>query len=614
LTRRGLLPILRAVTLRLQNTKLRAEALRPQHWAIRGPWPALALLSAVFLLVGPWVDAPLNDDWQYARAAKLLAETGALTIDTPIAPSIVVQSYLAAGLIKLVGFSHVALRLLTLCLAGVGLACIERTLERVRVPRVWTLVACALLVVNPIALHISVSFMSEWYGYVFALVAVALWFRERVAVGDERELPVWLYLAVAALAVLAFWSRQFAVLVYPALVASRCLAWWRAGLFRRWRELSGAAAGTVLVALGVLGYFAWARATGNYKPEFAKPVSALTTFSAKLWLIQFGACLAYMSASFAPILLLTRTRGDQRRRWLLGAACTAFMMASWLALQVTGGDGFIPDRPLNARFPFVNNIVYPTGLGPVTLTDVYVEELGARPNWQSDTPWLFIEYTILLSTVLWGALVSGLGARSAAREPTPEGRASSSMATHTTGARNELCLFAAAWLFGSLILSIQAYQADVFDRYYFPCILALVLLVPARLANAQPGELPEPRLRTLLAAGIGLAVAWYAVAGEHDYLRWNQVRLELYNETVASGVSPSSIDAGYELNGWHNVKNAHAPTCIGACRCTPWSWYCVDNSYRILMSAPTPDYELVKQVQPSYWLAEGPPLSLVRRR
>jgi 4-amino-4-deoxy-L-arabinose transferase-like glycosyltransferase len=520
-----------------------------------------------------------------------------------------VQSYLAAGLIKLVGFSHLALRLLTLCLAGLGLVFIERTLHRLRVPRLWTLLACALLVLNPIAIHIAFSFMSEWYGYVFALAAMALWFRVRAERGDEGELPWWVYLSAAGLAVLAFWSRQFAVLVYPALVASRLQPWWRAGARARWREIASAAGGTLLLAAGVLGYFVWARATGNFKPEFARPVSALSTFSPMVWLVQSSACLAYMSASFLPLLLVSRSRREQRVRWLWGAGCTAFMMAGWLALQVMGGDGFVPDRPLNARFPFVNNIVYPTGVGPVTLTDVYVQKLGTRPNWKNDTTWLYVEYVILLSTALWGSLVANAGVRDTAQESP----ASRHDPNNLSGARSELCWFAAAWLFGSLFLSVQAYQSDVFDRYYFPCILSLTLLVPARLSNLH-AEHAGLRLRTLLALGAGVLLGWFALAGEHDYLRWNQVRLALYQETVAKGVSPSSIDAGYELNGWHNVKPVHAPTCVGPCRCSEWSWYCVDNSYRILMSAVPPGYELVKRVSPSYWLADGPPLSLVRRR
>ncbi|MEY4515043.1 MAG: hypothetical protein RLZZ450_7165, partial [Pseudomonadota bacterium] len=553
--------------------------------------------------------SPLNDDWQYARAAKLLAETGRLIIDTPIAPSIVVQSYLAAGLIKLVGFSHIALRVLTLCACGLGLVFIERTLRRLLVPRLWTLVSCALLVLNPIAIHVGISFMSEWYGFVFALGAVALWFRERVARGDEGELPWWVYASAAALSVLAFWSRQFAVLVYPALVASRLLPWWRAGLRARWREVVASVGGALLVGAGVLGYFAWARATGNYKPQFAQPIAALTTFSARLWLIHSSALMAYMSASFLPLLLLSRTRGDQRARWLVGAACTAFMMAGWLALQATGGYDFEPDRPLNARFPFLCNIIYPTGLGPVTLSDVYGEELGKRPNWQNDTTWLVIEYVVVLSTALWGSLVSTGSARDTARQ-SPASRQDPG---NTSGARSELCWFAAAWLIGSLILSVQAYQTDVMDRYHFPCILALTLLVPARLANLR-AEFAGVRLRTLLALGASLALSWYSIAGEHDYLRWNQVRLTLYRQALAKGVSPASIDGGYELNGWYNVKRAHEPTCIGACRCPKPSWYCRDSSYRIIMSGVPRGYELVSRIRPTYWLASGPPLSLVRRR
>jgi Fe-S cluster biosynthesis and repair protein YggX len=417
------------------------------------------------------------------------------------------------------------------------------------------------------------------------------------------------------LAVLGFWSRQFAVLVYPALVASRLHPWWRAGLYARRRELAAAAVGTLLVGAGVLGYFAWARATGNYKPQFAKPMAALTTFSATLWLIQSSVLLAYMSASFVPLLLLSRTHGGQRARWVVGAACAAFMMAGWVALQTTGGHGFDPDRPLNARFPFAGNVIYPTGLGPVTLTDVYVQELGTRPNWKSDTPWLCIEYVLLLCTALWGLIVSTGSARDVARASPASrlGAGNTGGARNTSGARSELCWFAAAWLFGSFMLSVQAYQRDVMDRYYFPCILALGLLVPARLALVR-AEYAGLRLRTLLALGTGLSLAWFAIAGEHDYLRWQQVRLGLYQQALARGVSPASIDAGYELNGWHNVKPVHTPTCIGTCRCPKLSWYCKDSSYRILMSGVPRGYELVKQVQPSYWLADGPPLSLVRRR
>jgi len=593
----------------------------PAQASRRIAWLALLLFALVVTVVWPWFNAPLNDDWQYTRAAKLLAETGKLTIDTPIAPSIVVQSYLGAAVIRVFGFSHILLRALTVLVAGVGLVCVERTLHYVKVPRPWSFAALVLLVINPIALHVTLTFHSEWYGYICALLAMVLWFRVRSSRFADEPLPPWLYLAAAALAVAAFWSRQFSVLIYPALVASRLLPWFRAGLLRRLPEIGAAALGTVVVAGGVLGYFAWARATGNYKPAFANPVASLTRFSANTWLIQASACLAYMSASFAPLLLLAWRGADPQRRLWLGTACGALMVGGLLSLQVSGGEGYAPAQPLNQRFPYVNNVIYQTGIGPITLSDVYNEQSLARPNWSSSNAWLRIEWVVLLSTVLWGALASraaspGKGGRAPGSSLVTNQRISEPgrTAERGTGAREELCWFAGALLVGSLILSVQAYQTDVFDRYYFPCILALAVLAPACLANPARSDRPRLGVDTVLAGCSALALAWFTIAGTHDYMRWNQIRLELYDQAVAQGVSPASIDAGWELNGWYNVDSRHAPTCIGACRCQPSTWYCIDNSYRILMSGAPPHYEVVKQVKPAYWLADGPPLSLVRRQ
>ena len=51
------------------------------------------------IVVGPWGDYPLNDDWQYARPLKTLAETGRLHIDVPVAPSLVGQIVYTQALI-----------------------------------------------------------------------------------------------------------------------------------------------------------------------------------------------------------------------------------------------------------------------------------------------------------------------------------------------------------------------------------------------------------------------------------------------------------------------------------------------------------------------------------
>ena len=78
---------------------------------------AVGALLAVAVLTSPWGNYPVNDDWQYARAAKHYADTNLIVIDTPIAPSLVGQLVIAWPFLKMFGFSHVLLRLLTMAVA-----------------------------------------------------------------------------------------------------------------------------------------------------------------------------------------------------------------------------------------------------------------------------------------------------------------------------------------------------------------------------------------------------------------------------------------------------------------------------------------------------------------
>src|SRR5437773_5284766 len=138
-----------------------------------------ALGVAVLCAVWPWGNYPLNDDWQYAWIAKRFAETGRFVVDVPIAPTLVGQSLIAAQFIKLFGFSHTLLRCVTLLLSGVCLLFMNGILGVARVPDRVRALALTLLVLNPIYLNLSASFMTEIYGLAVGLGAVWLWMRDR---------------------------------------------------------------------------------------------------------------------------------------------------------------------------------------------------------------------------------------------------------------------------------------------------------------------------------------------------------------------------------------------------------------------------------------------------
>jgi hypothetical protein len=60
--------------------------------------------------IAPWSNLPINDDWLYAHIARNLAENGHLSIDVPVASSVVGQALIAWPVIHFFGFSFLALR------------------------------------------------------------------------------------------------------------------------------------------------------------------------------------------------------------------------------------------------------------------------------------------------------------------------------------------------------------------------------------------------------------------------------------------------------------------------------------------------------------------------
>ena len=112
---------------------------------------------------------------------------------------------------------------------------------------------------------------------------------------------------------------------------------------------------------------------------------------------------------------------------------------------------------------------------------------------------------------------------------------------------------------------MQAYQWQVLDRYYLPCLLGVLIGLTARTA-----ERPAPA-RTWLPLATALPLMWFSIAGAHDYFRWNDARWRAVEIARTAGATPQNLDGGFEVNGWLNydaVKiHAQPAGCRGACGC-----------------------------------------------
>jgi hypothetical protein len=589
----------------------------------------LGAYLALILVVQPWGNYPLNDDWIFARITKRFADTGKFVLDPDSEPSLIGQTLIATPVIRLLGFSHTSLRILTLVFGALILYLLWRLLGFAEVPPAVKTLTLLTIALNPLFASMSMSFMTEIYGYAFAMAAAVVWFwgRQRAEARAALELaskagppskkkdrrqpgesprieapliswPAAIGTALAAGA--SFWIRQYCVLIYPAILGATLL---RCALNGEWTRLKRSAAqmmaSCAVVSFVVARYFPWAKSVARPKAAFFSYLGGVWSSSATEWFQALsrepGIVLTYMTAFFLPLLALSRM-GRHRRSHLLamGAALVAVGLVAVAAIQ-----GVVSKVPGTADiyhsiFPFSGNMIYNTGLGPLTLPDVFLMGLPKYPKWPPGT-WTFLQWVFLAANALWAPAALDLLRTLRKKE---------------NGHRSEL--FSFGWLFavGTFAGIVLVRKVQVLDRYYLPTILGLALV--AGIAVSFLWRAISWRTGAIFAvvlAGLG----FFTAAGLHDYFRWNDARADMYNRLLAQGVFPVNIDAGYEINGWFVYGTpAELSHCIGKCACAS-RFYCLDDSYRIGMNL-FGNYDLIDLRPIDYWLADGPPVILSRRR
>jgi hypothetical protein len=568
-------------------------------------------LAIVLSLLGLWTIVlptgpfPLNDDWQYAHVAKQLAETGIFRVDVPVAPTLVLQSAAGAAVTQVLGFSHVHLRALTVVVAAFLLVLLDSLLAMAGARLRYRLVAVAILVVNPLFLHLAFSFMTEFYGLAVAFFGVWLWFRAQQAETEGRSrMAQWGRLLAGAVMGSAFWVRQFSALVFPAAILSRHLVvhGWEGLRATAARVFRDSWAEALAFVIPVLCYFPWSRMTGNFNPAFSTPLSKVILRPAfGFWLTQTPVFLIYMTAFLMPLLIpvaalswkstfMDSSRARRPALCLVGVLGLTAILAA-----LFGSRPFSNVQTLRPVFPFLGNVMLPFGLGPLTLTDTYMEAPKNIPGYSLGF-WIILEVSLVALSWTWVDL----------------SRRASMMfrARLVSSIRQQLILFGFLFAGLSFFLAVQAYLSGLFERYFFSSLLGVVLGTILLLEQIEPVK----HLRRVV---LGFAVlAWGLLGGlsiiaEHDYFRWNEVRWKLFERAVGQGISARQIDGGYELNGWLAVEgdrpNASDPDCNPRV-----SWFCGSRTFAIGLNPPEAG-EILLREPVATWLRNFPEMMLYRR-
>lgn len=527
--------------------------------AVAGLW------GLTLILVPPSGEFPLNDGWIFAGAVKTWLETGHYQGHPFAAVNLIGHACWGKCFAALFGFSFEVLRwsTLVLWLLAAWAVALAALLLRARPPA--AALAGALVLANPLAMNLGYTFMTD-VPFLAATALAGFCYLRALAV------PRWeWFFAGSAFGAWALLIRQFGAVLPVALGLAFLPLAFRLG----WRAAA---------RLGVAFVLPWAAASGllQWLPAPAGGFGASTDSAAAGGL---AGGLAFYSTAIIYLALFCAPLGVAPAwHWLRDkpgsrAARAAGLAATLLLLAIAAC--WAPPH----RIPFTGNVLYDTGVGPMTLKgNIGSDGTFWRPVslgawwWLPTLLGLLGAAWMLAGTARWFVLLPGDGRRPV-KEP-----------------RRRQQAFLMLWAMLAIAALYHPWLSVRFDRYLLGALVPVLLLVAMA---------PAGRSRVLPALQIVLFGGLYAfsVLGIQDYMAWNTARWNTVDRLMAEGVPPEAIDAGYEFNGWYTSPHFIEERGPGAFQHSgSLGWWAVEDRWAVSWR-PRPGFETVEEILYDSWLA-----------
>lgn len=462
----------------------------------------------------------ISDDWSYIRTAQVLAQTGHIVYNGWATAMLGWQLYLAAAFIRLFGPSFTVVRMSTLLVGMVTAFLAERIFVRSGVRERNAVIATLALVLSPLYMMLSVTFMTDMSGLFVVIVCVYGCIRALQA-ATPRAAAGWVCFSALTNAVGGS-SRQIAWL--GVLVIVPCTLW----LLRRSRQV---------LAIGVLATLAgWAfiafcmhwfpRQPYSIGEPVLVPVAGL--HQAAYMVRELLRFLLEIPLLALPVLVafLPQLRRSGRRGWTIFAV--GIIGYTLLAFRMAKAHG-----PTAMLEPFIGDWLGPQGFYGYTLLaseGPVVLGFGVR-----------VVLTALSIAGLLALVVFLLRSPKLPVAPPPPSLAARPAALPTLSWKQIGFLlgpFAAAYF----ALLVPRSRGWLFDRY----LLEFTFVALLCLTRAYQQFL-APRLPSVTVALVAVT-ALYGIGCTHDMFALYRARIALANQLQAAGVPDNTIDGGYEYN------------------------------------------------------------------
>lgn len=525
----------------------------------------IAIISSIWILsvliVNPVGNFPLNDDWSFGIAVQRLLQQGTFQPSGWTAMTLVTQTFWGAFFSAIFGFSFTTLRFSTLCISLLGIIVVFLLIRQTKCPRWLTFVVTLTLAFNPVYFALSFTFMTDIHFSTLAVLSSLL-----LLCSLQFESDFYL-IGGTIVAVAAILCRQLGVFIPMAFGLCAII---KHGFSYRWLLR---ASFPVLMGFGIfLSYNSWMELYGllpklyvSEAKEFFDVIFDLRRLFRNIFYCS-GASTLYLGLFLFPILIILFPNLFKKQKPVIKRLIVIFGLIFISSALV----GLII---LERKMPVGGNILTSSGIGPITVRDVY--RLSLPHNVQIPSGfWMLITLASILGgfmlLTVFFLIVADLG-------------------SHLKFLKEDNERIVILYMIAGTIIYLFPIVVShgFFDRYLLPIMPLLSCALV--LFSKKHSKLSWSNLGKGITVLLGLLIV-FSIATTRDYLTWNRTRWEaLHYLKEQMNVPPSQIDGGLEFNGLCLYDNNYA-----ASESKSW-WWVEDDKYLITLGS-VDGYEVVSKL------------------
>ena len=474
-----------------------------QSWQI-----VIIIFFLIEAFINPTGEFPLNDDWAYSKSIEIYCRTGLIELSNWIAIPFLSQFFLGIVFSKIFGFSFFGLRLLSILASLFSIYILHLILELLEINKNKSLFVLAVFIFNPLTLSLCNTFLPDSIILFFALIS--FYFMIKI-IKKSGNFNILFFLIFTVLGTI---NRQTGILI-PLIfgVVFYILT------SKNWKNLFISIfpflINILVLLLSEIVLNSNEILPDNYNLQLSRIIETIvhpSIDSIRLIGVNFVSstlCLGLMILPFTISNFKFHYKEISQSKYV-NWIFYGFLLVVLLKVFFTG---FIN--------PFIGNIFYPFGTGPIILTGFNTDKIQIHS---------FLTKSFFIVLNVLGCLSFSFAIHSILK----------SIITTFKKDINWVSIFFIL-LFICYLFPICFNYAN--DRY-------LLFLIPFFFVGYIKSY--DFEFNKILFIISFLPIFYFSVASSFDYFRLNQARWKALNHlTNELLILPQQIDGGFEFNAWY---------------------------------------------------------------